>query len=645
MATTHGWPPETWRRRNVPSGVPSSAQASQTPAPPPLGSESLKNCAAPLLAPDLQIRPSADLSPLPGKSMNEPYQRRNVLTVGLEDFFQVDAFNGLIEPHQWSQFERRLEQNTTRTLALLDAAGVRATFFVLGWIADVVPELVRSIADRGHEIASRGYDHRSVGLLDPASFRDDLARSREAIERAAGARVLGHRAARLWYSRRDLWALDVLADEGYAYDASLAPFLRRFAHEPWRRYPHTVETRYGSIHELPVSTTTVWGQSLPIAGGNYARQLPASFIRRRVERWMGQEPGPFVMYFHVWELDPEQPRVAAPLLQRIRQYRNLDRMHDFLAEWMSRRPFGTAADFLNLAQPCGPLWPLSLASPAPIPAPAIRPARTPVSIVVPCHNLAGSVDQLAGTLDRLESQLTTEYALRYVLVDDGSSDATWPALERVFLSRADVALVRHPRHLGSAAAIRTGVLHARTEIACSLDAERECDPQTLRSMLALMTDGVDIVTASPYHREGCVTNIPSWRLAPARSLSRLYRLLLGADLVSYTTGLRVYRRSAVAACRADRTGPLGTSEILGRILLAGGLVVEHPAKLPGRAISRPAFELAGVIAGHLGLAAAFAWTRVRLGVGRGLSRALGVAPKPQRSLARGGRPFFHTSCG
>jgi glycosyltransferase involved in cell wall biosynthesis len=265
--------------------------------------------------------------------------------------------------------------------------------------------------------------------------------------------------------------------------------------------------------------------------------------------------------------------------------------------------------------------------------------------VIPCHNLAGSVDQLAGALDRLESQLTRDYALRYVLVDDGSSDATWPALERVFLARAAIALVRHPRHLGSAAAIRTGVLHARTEIVCSLDAQRECDPQTLRTMLALMTDGVDIVTASPYHHEGRVTNVPDWRQAPVRSLSRLYRLLLGVDLVSYTTGLRVYRRSAVAACRADRNGPLGTSEILGRVLLAGGLVVEHPAQLPGRAAARPVWELAGVIAGHLGLAAAFAWTRVQFGIRRGLSRTLGMAREPGRGLARGGRPFFHTSCG
>ena len=207
--------------------------------------------------------------------------RRHILTVGLEDFFQVDAFDRLIEPRQWSRFERRLERSTARTLDLLDAAGARATFFVLGWIADIAPELVRGIAARGHEIASRGYDHRSVNTLEPEAFREDLARSREAIERAAGVQVLGHRAARLWYSRRDLWALGVLAEEGYAYDSSLAPFLRRFAQEPWRRRAHKTGTEHGSIWELPVSTTQLLGHTLPIAGGNYVRQLPAAFIQRR----------------------------------------------------------------------------------------------------------------------------------------------------------------------------------------------------------------------------------------------------------------------------------------------------------------------------------------------------------------------------
>ncbi len=567
--------------------------------------------------------------------------QRHVLTVGLEDFFQVDAFNRLIEPRQWSQFERRLERSTTRTLELLDAAGARATFFVLGWIADIAPELVRSIADRGHEIASRGYDHRSVNQLSPSSFRDDLSRSREAIERAAGVRVLGHRAARLWYRRNELWALEVLAAEGYAYDSSLAPFLRRFANEPWRRYPHSVTTAGGTICELPISTTTVLGQSVPIAGGNYARQLPASFIHRRVQRWMHGERAPFVMYFHVWELDPEQPRVPAPLAQRVRQYRNLDRMRDFLTMWISRQPFGSAADLLGLQQPrltpapeaAAPrVFKPSVAEPAPPP----QSRRIPVSIVVPCFNTARSLPQLRGALDALTAALGEAYEVRHVLVDDGSTDATWDTLEQLFGDRTEALLVRHPRNVGVAAATRTGLLRSRTEIVCSLDAGGGYDPLLLRQMIPLLTDEVDIVTASPYHPDGTAPELSGWRLGLTRTLSRLYRLLLGADLFTFTSPLRVYRRSAVAACRADRAGHLGTPEILGRVLLAGGTVVEHPASLEGHLCPRPAIAVARAIGGHLGLAAGLVGCRLRLAARQTFAHVSGMSSSTN-SVIRPGR--------
>lgn len=555
--------------------------------------------------------------------------QRHVLTVGLEDFFQVDAFNRLIKPHQWPQFERRLERNTIRTLDLLDATGARATFFVLGWIADIAPELVRSIADRGHEIASRGYDHRSVNQLSPSSFRDDLSRSREAIERAAGVRVLGHRAARLWYSRNDLWALEVLAAEGYTYDSSLAPVLRRFATEPGRRYPHSVNTAGATIWELPISTTMVLGQCVPIAGGNYARQLPTSFIHQRVERWMREERAPFVMYFHVWELDPEQPRVPAPLAQRVRQYRNLDRMRNFLSSWTSRHAFGSAAEFLGLQQPRMAPAPDAAAPRLFHPAvsePAAPPPsrRTPVSIVVPCCNTAQSLPQLRCTLDTLSAALGDAYEVRHVLVDDGSTDATWDTLEQLFGRRSEALLVRHPRNVGVAAAIRTGLLRSRTEIVCSLDAGGGYDPLLLRQMIPLLTDGVDIVTASPYHPNGAAPELPGWRLGLTHSLSRLYRLLLGADLFTFTSPLRVYRRSAVAACRADRVGHLGTPEILSRILLAGGTVVEVPASLEGHPCRRPAIAVARAIGGHLGLAAGLVGCRLRLAARHTLAHVSGI---------------------
>ena len=563
--------------------------------------------------------------------------RRHILTVGLEDFFQVDAFDRLIEPRQWSRFERRLERSTARTLDLLDAAGARATFFVLGWIADIAPELVRGIAARGHEIASRGYDHRSVNTLEPEAFREDLARSWEAIERAAGVQVLGHRAARLWYSRRDLWALGVLAEEGYAYDSSLAPFLRRFAQEPWRRRAHKTGTEHGSIWELPVSTTQLLGHTLPIAGGNYVRQLPAAFIQRRVSRWMRQEEAPFVLYFHVWELDPDQPRVAAPMLQRVRQYRNLERMQGFVEDLLHRYDFRTAADYLGLTQaslvPAAPVAPV----PAAVrPVATAEPSRTPVSIVVPCFNEEQTLPYLRNTLDGLADRLAGRYAVRYVFVDDGSTDATWATLERLFGGRTDVSLLRHPRNHGIAAAIRSGILRARTEIVCSIDCDCSYDPALLADMIPLLDTDTAIVTASPYHTDGAVRNVPAWRLTLSRTLSRAYRTLLGSELATYTSCFRVYRRSMIVACRTDRGGFLGIAELLGRILLAGGKVAEYPATLEVRVLGRSKLKVIRTIAGHLGLAASLALVRVRAATWRAVAGLLGMSRRQHKELPLAG---------
>jgi polysaccharide deacetylase family protein (PEP-CTERM system associated) len=581
-----------------------------------------------------------------GSRMTFPVPRQHVLTVGLEDFFQVDAFDRLIEPRQWPRFERRLERSTSRTLELLDAAGARATFFVLGWIADIAPELVRRIAERGHEIASRGYDHRSIASLDPGSFRDDLSRSREAIERAAGVRVLGHRAARLWYHPGNLWALDVLAAEGYAYDSSLAPFLRRFAREPWRRHAHAVATANGSIWELPVSTTRVLGQSLPIAGGNYARQLPARFIDGRVARWMKEEPAPFVMYFHVWELDPEQPRVAAPFLQRVRQYRNLERTREFVSAWLARHQFGSAADCLGLTQEClasGERGASSVerqASSVERRAPDTRrqtpdAARPPITIVMPCFNEEQSLPYLANTLRDLAEKLDAQWAVHYVFVDDGSTDATWATLERIFGGQSNVSLVRHPRNQGIAAAIRTGILRSRTEIVCSIDCDCSYDPLLLGEMIPLLGEGVDLVTASPYHPDGTVRNVPPWRLGLSRSLSQLYRVLLGSSLSTYTSCFRVYRRAVVAECRADRGGFLGIAELLGRILLAGGTVVEYPATLEVRVLGRSKMKILRTIVGHLGLAAVLAGTRLRREARNTFKRMAGLSAPEVREVPIG----------
>ncbi len=169
-------------------------------------------------------------------------------------------------------------------LDLFDAFDARATFFVLGWVADAMPEVVREIARRGHEIASGGYRHRTIRQMSPAEFREDLQRSREALERAAGPRVLGHRVPH-FLRPCDLWALDVVAEEGYAYDSSVRPFGRHFASEPWRRVIHRHAAGGRILWEVPPSSWQLGGLALPLAGGNYFRQLPHTLVKPLVRRW------------------------------------------------------------------------------------------------------------------------------------------------------------------------------------------------------------------------------------------------------------------------------------------------------------------------------------------------------------------------
>lgn len=156
----------------------------------------------------------------------------------LEDYFHVDAFNRLIQRSQWDRFETRLEKNTLRALDLLERFNIKATFFVLGWVADRQPDLIKEVARRGHELGSRGLYRRSTRRMTPEEFRDDLSRSRDAVERASETEVLGYRSSRRWSSPEDLWALDILAEQGYAYDSSLVPMARAFNREPWRCFAH-----------------------------------------------------------------------------------------------------------------------------------------------------------------------------------------------------------------------------------------------------------------------------------------------------------------------------------------------------------------------------------------------------------------------
>lgn len=540
--------------------------------------------------------------------------RQHLLTVALEDYYQVGAFNTLIQRGQWYRFENRLEHSTHRTLDLLDEFGIRATFFVLGWVAEMFPQLVRQVAQRGHEIASKGYYHRSIRSMTPGEFREDLARARDALEKASHSRILGYRVADGWLGPADLWALDVLASEGYQYDSSIAPRFRAFHAEPWRRFVHSHHFADRVLWEFPISSVDLQGWLVPFAGGNYFRQLPQYIVRRAAAGWDRRYTAPLVMYFHTWELDTNQPRInAAPWHSRVRQYRHLDRMEPILRHYFATYRLTGIADHLGLGR-----LPAASVSPEPlgqseishrirISSPKTKP--TSVTIVVPCYNEELILPYLANTLASVQSKLGSTYDFRFIFVDDCSTDDTWSALKASFGDRPDCSFVQHEENRGVAAAIMTGIRHARTDIVCSIDCDCTYDPHALEQMIPLLGSG-DLVTASPYHPRGTVRNVPRWRLALSRRLSAAYRAVLGRTFHTWTSCFRVYRRDSALSIQLTRDGFLGVAEFMAQSVMRGAQVTEYPATLEVRMLGRSKMKILRTILGHLNLLLHLALTQM-----------------------------------
>ncbi len=526
-------------------------------------------------------------------------KNRNFLTILVEDYFHVGAFGNLIQQRNWENFEPRYEQNTLKALDLLDRHNAKGTFFVLGWIADLNPGLIKEICARGHEVASRGFYHRSPNNLTPDEFRDDLRRAGDALENACGKKIIGYRAAeKLSFDKSD-WILEILADEGYAYDAS---FLPDAAIAKKRRVAHQVDTPAGPIWEFPYSTMDIGVGLLPISGGNYYRQLPYTLMRQAVKNWRRRNDDPFVFYLHVWELDPEQPRIsAASKINRIRHYRKLDKMEWILNENLSLFEWSSGADLLNLQPKASAKVKQSAAIKSTAPD-RERGSQTPVSIVIPCYNEQEALPYLGNTLRTVETDLLRNgYEPNFIFVDDRSSDETFDLLHSLFGTKENVRILRHEENKGVAAGIMTGLQAAQTDIVCSMDCDCSYDPQELSRMLPLLQDGVDLVTASPYHRDGGVRNVPGWRLFLSRGASFLYRRVLHSKLYTYTSCFRVYRRSSVAGMRLRENGFLGVAEMLGQLDLSGGRIIEFPTILNVRLFGISKMKTAKTVAGHLKL--------------------------------------------
>jgi polysaccharide deacetylase family protein (PEP-CTERM system associated) len=272
----------------------------------------------------------------------------NALTVDVEDYFHVSALAPYIHRDTWSSRESRVVGNTKKLLDLFEQFSVRGTFFVLGWVAERYPQLVKNIAACGHEIACHGFSHRLVYEQPPKEFREETLRSKNLLEDITGAAVLGYRAASYSIVRESLWALDILADAGFVYDSSIFPVRHdRYGIPDAERAPHRMSTPNGSsLVEWPLATATVCGLRLPVAGGGYFRLLPYWLSRWGLASINRREGQPFMFYLHPWEIDPGQPRVAASHLSQFRHYTNLQKCEERLRRLLGEFKFGTAKDGL-----------------------------------------------------------------------------------------------------------------------------------------------------------------------------------------------------------------------------------------------------------------------------------------------------------
>lgn len=274
----------------------------------------------------------------------------NAITVDVEEHFQVSAFEGVVDRDQWAGMTSRVEANTDRLLELFERTDVVATFFILGWVAERHPGMVRRIAEAGHEIGSHGYSHRLIYQQTPDEFHSETERSKKLLEDSSGAAVHGYRAASFSIIRSNIWALDTLAACGFRYDSSLFPVIHdRYGFRGIPRHPFCLRTPSGaSLSEVPPSTLSVGKMTLPVAGGGYLRFYPFPLTRWAVGRLNRKERMPANVYIHPWEVDPEQPRIpGAPLRSRFRHYVNLDSTLDKVRKLLETFRFGPLGQVLE----------------------------------------------------------------------------------------------------------------------------------------------------------------------------------------------------------------------------------------------------------------------------------------------------------
>ena len=270
-------------------------------------------------------------------------KKNNVMSVDVEDYYQVSAFAKSVATDEWDQHESRVVSNTQRLLDLFAVKNVKATFFVLGWVAEREPKLVKEIHRQGHEIASHGYSHQLIYNQTPAVFKEETLKSKQLLEDLTGEEVLGYRAASYSITKRNLWALDILAEAGFSYDSSIFPIHHdRYGIADAKTVPHKLATPNGAeLIEFPLTTRRMGKLNIPVAGGGYFRLYPYFLTRHFLKAVNKKQAEQFVFYLHPWEVDPQQPRIEASWFSKFRHYNNLEKCETRLGHLMDDFNFTT----------------------------------------------------------------------------------------------------------------------------------------------------------------------------------------------------------------------------------------------------------------------------------------------------------------
>lgn len=275
--------------------------------------------------------------------------KNNVMSVDVEDYYQVSAFAKSVATTEWEQHESRVVANTHRLLELFSEKNIKATFFVLGWVAEREPQLVKKIHEQGHEVASHGFSHQLIYNQSQDVFKEETIKSKEVLEDLIGEKVLGYRAASYSITKRNLWALDILQEAGFIYDSSIFPIRHdRYGIADAKTTPHKLTTSNGGeLVEFPLTTRRIGKFNIPVAGGGYFRLYPYFLTRHFLKAVNKNQDEQFVFYLHPWEVDPEQPRIEASWFSKFRHYNNLDKCEARLNNLMDDFKFTTMKSVLT----------------------------------------------------------------------------------------------------------------------------------------------------------------------------------------------------------------------------------------------------------------------------------------------------------